>query len=426
MGEVVLGVLAVLLIVVAALLSGCDAAISRMSRVISDELLREGRRGAASLHRVVADPARFLGPSLLVRVAAEVGAAATLTVLLAHHLGTGFATVGVATAILGLAGFVVVDVGPRTLGRQQAVPFALACAGVVVGIARLLGPLPRLLVLVGNALTPGRGYRDGPFASEAELRDLVDQAEASGLVPSREASMISGVFELGDTLAREVMVPRPDIVSIEATKTVQQAVSLALRSGFSRIPVTGTSTDDVLGICYLKDLARRSLTTGRGAAAARATPVGDVVRPAVFVPDSKAVDELLREMQAQRSHMVVVVDEYGGTAGLVTIEDILEEIVGEITDEYDVESAPVTELPGGALRVSARVIVEELAGRLGVDLPHDESVETVGGLLAAQLGRVPIPGASAEVAGLRLTAESTAGRRNRIGTVLVERIEEAA
>jgi CBS domain containing-hemolysin-like protein len=207
-------------------------------------------------------------------------------------------------------------------------------------------------------------------------------------------------------------------VFIEREKTLRQALSLALRSGFSRIPVIGEGTDDVLGVAYLKDLVRRTYVHRDGESVER---VESVMRPAVFVPESKPVDELLREMQAKQSHMAIVVDEYGGTAGLVTIEDVLEEIVGEITDEYDVEQPLVDELDDGSLRVSSRLHVDELSEHLDVEL-QDDDVDTVGGLLAKHLGKVPIPGAHVTVRGVELTAESAQGRRNRIGTVLVRRV----
>jgi CBS domain containing-hemolysin-like protein len=315
-----------------------------------------------------------------------------------------------------------VGVSPRTVGRQHAPSVALLSARLVLPLARVLGPLPQLLILVGNAVTPGKGFRDGPFASEAELRDLVDLAQENQVIEDRERMMIHSVFELGDTIAREVMVPRTDVVFIERHKTLRQAISLALRSGFSRIPVVGEGNDDVIGIAYLKDLIRR---TYEFRDAESVELVDSVMRPAVFVPESKPVDQLLREMQAQQTHIAIVVDEYGGTAGLVTIEDVLEEIVGEITDEYDVERPLVENLPDGALRVSARLHVDELAERLGIGGLEDEDVDTVGGLFAKHLGRVPIPGAQVYVDGLQLTAEGTQGRRNRLGTVVVRRVEDA-
>ena len=252
---------------------------------------------------------------------------------------------------------------------------------------------------------------------QTELRELVDIAEQRGEVEHGEREMIHSVFALGDTIAREVMVPRTETVWIEGRKDASQALALALRSGFSRIPVIGENIDDVQGMVYLKDLVR---ATGDRVD----LPVSQVMREATFVPESKPVDDLLREMQAARIHIAVVVDEYGGTAGLVTIEDILEEIVGEITDEYDVERPIAEPLSDGSIRVTARMSIEDLAGLCDVEIP-DGDVETVAGLLSQALGKVPIPGARAVTYGLELTAEGTAGRRNRIDTVVVRRMEPA-
>jgi CBS domain containing-hemolysin-like protein len=408
-----------MLIVFGGFFAGAEAALSRVSRVTADELEREGRRGAARLQQVVADPARYLNVLTLLRVACELVATVLVTVVCLDRFSTTWQAVLVAGLAMTVVSYVAVGVSPRTIGRQHAARVALLSARVVLTLARVLGPLPQLLILVGNALTPGKGFREGPFASEAELRDLVDLAQENKLIEDRERVMIHSVFELGDTIAREVMVPRTDVVFIERHKTLRQAMSLALRSGFSRIPVVGEGSDDVLGVAYLKDIIRR---TYEYRDAESTETVESVMRPAVFVPESKPVDELLREMQAQQTHIAIVVDEYGGTAGLVTIEDVLEEIVGEITDEYDVERPLIEDLPDGAVRVSARLHIDELAERFDVDL-DDDDVDTVGGLLAKHLGRVPIPGARVHVAGLQLTAEGTQGRRNRLGTVVVRRVE---
>ena len=386
----------------------------------ADELERQGRRGAARLQQVLADPARYLNVLTLLRVACELVATVLVTVVCLDRFATTWQAVLVAGVVMVVVSYIAVGVSPRTIGRQHAARVALLSARVVLTLARVLGPLPQLLILVGNALTPGKGFRDGPFASEAELRDLVDLAQENKLIEDRERVMIHSVFELGDTIAREVMVPRTDVVFIERHKTLRQAISLALRSGFSRIPVVGEGSDDVLGVAYLKDIIRR---TYEYRDAESVETVESVMRPAVFVPESKPVDELLREMQAQQTHIAVVVDEYGGTAGLVTIEDVLEEIVGEITDEYDVERPLIEDLPDGALRVSARLHIDELAERFDVDL-DDDDVDTVGGLLAKYLGRVPIPGAQVQVNGLELTAEGTQGRRNQLDTVVVRRVED--
>ncbi|WP_019633928.1 hemolysin family protein [Actinomadura atramentaria] len=411
-------VLAVVLVGLAGLLASAETALIRVSRVAVADLVREGRRGADRLATVVADPAPYLNMILLLRIGCEVVATVAVADLCIEWLDETWRAYVVAAAIMVVVSYVAVGVGPRTLGIQYASRVALVGAAVIHPVSRVFGPVPRLLILLGNALTPGRGFREGPFATEAELRDLVDLAEQRSLIEPDERQMIHSVFELGDTLVREVMVPRTDIVFIERGKTLKQVLSLALRSGFSRIPVVGDNEDDVVGIAYLKDVVRRTQENRDGESVER---VESVMRPATFVPDSKPIDELLREMQAEQIHLAVVIDEYGGTAGLVTIEDILEEIVGEITDEYDVETPRVEELPDGAARVTARLPVEDLAELFDVEIDAEE-VETVGGLLARALGRVPIEGATATVAGLSLRAESLAGRRNRIGTVLVRRV----
>ncbi|HET9945443.1 MAG TPA: hemolysin family protein [Actinomycetes bacterium] len=413
-------VIAALLVGLGGLSAGAEAALSRVSRTASEELERDGRRGAGRLREVLEDPARYLNLLTLLRVTCELVATVLVTVAMLDLIDRVWLAMVAASVTMIVVSYIAIGVSPRTLGRQHPAPIALAAARLVHPLARFLGPLPQLLILVGNALTPGKGFRDGPFASEAELRELVDLAEENQLIEDRERAMIHSVFELGDTIVREVMVPRTDVVFIERDKTLRQALSLALRSGFSRIPVIGDGTDDVLGVAYLKDLVRRTYVHRDGESVEK---VESVMRPAVFVPESKPVDELLREMQAQQTHVAIVVDEYGGTAGLVTIEDVLEEIVGEITDEYDVETALVEDLPDGALRVSARLHVDELAERLGIEL-EDDDVDTVGGLLAKHLGRVPIPGAQVWVQGIEITAEETHGRRNRIGTLLVRRVED--
>jgi CBS domain containing-hemolysin-like protein len=417
---IILLVIAICLVPLAGLFAAMDAALQRVSKARVEEMRREGVKRAAGLEEVVAERARHVALLLLLRIVCETLAAVLFTVVLYSLWGDGWQTVLTAAGVMIVVSYVLVGVGPRTLGRQHAYGVALATAGLMRLLGRVLGPVATLLILVGNALTPGRGFRDGPFSTEVELRELVDMAEERGVVESGERNMIHSVFELGDTIAREVMVPRTDVVWIERHKTVRQALALALRSGFSRLPVIGENVDDVVGVVYLKDLVRRSQNTSEARNGPR---VEELMRPPTFVPESKPVDELLRDMQAQRIHIAIVVDEYGGFAGLVTIEDILEEIVGEIADEHDAfQRPPVEELPDGAMRVTARLPVEDLAELFGVELPEDDDVETVGGLLARALGRVPIEGATARVGGLELVAESTGGRRNRIDTLLVCRV----
>ncbi|MGO4256806.1 hemolysin family protein [Marmoricola sp. RAF53] len=410
------------LVLVAGLLSAAEAALAGFSRARAEELLEENRPGSRRVLRILEDPPRYLNATLFLRLLAETFAIVLATLLIQDAVDAGsWVVVVVSVAVMLVVSFVFIGVGPRTLGRQHSERIALNCAAGIVVVTRVLGPIPQLLILIGNALTPGKGFSEGPFASEAELREMVDLAEASSLIESDERAMIHSVFELGDTIVREVMVPRTDVVFIERHKTLRQAMSLFLRSGFSRVPVVGEDLDDIVGFAYLKDVSRRVFDRKD---AETTEHVDSVMRPVLWVPDSKPADDLLREMQSSRRHVAVVVDEYGGTAGLVTIEDILEEIVGEITDEFDPDEIGVESLPDGSVRVSSRFPVDDLDEVVGVEIDDDE-IDSVGGLLAKHLGKVPIPGSSVEVAGLRLTAEEAKGRRNKIGTVLITPVVKA-
>ncbi|MGE9807067.1 hemolysin family protein [Janibacter sp. G1551] len=406
-------------VLLAFVLTLAESSIQRISTVRTEELLDERRPGAESLTRIVGDKAAYISVLTFLRAVTEAGAAVLLTVAVTMRIEDDVKAVLVAIAIMAVVSFVVVGVSPRTLGRQHSDGVALAVAPFVVQLRRVLGPLARLLVTLGNAVTPGRGYRDGPFQSESELRGLVDLAGDEALIEADEREMIHSVFELGDTLAREVMVPRTDMVCIEMEKVGRQAVSLFLRSGFSRIPVVGEGSDDIRGLLYFKDVARRLNDDAQSAE----LPVEHFMRPMPYVPESKPVDDLLREMQRDQTHFAVVIDEYGGTAGLVTIEDILEEIVGEIADEYDREAPGIEDLGDGRWRVPASLHVDDLRDEFDVDL-EEEDVDTVGGLIAKTLGVVPILGSHCEVAGLSLTADKMSGRRHRIASVIVERLPE--
>ncbi|MCH9666433.1 MAG: hemolysin family protein [Actinomycetia bacterium] len=409
---------AVVLVGLGAVFAATDAALSTVSMARVEELVREERPGAVRLARVMLERPRYINLIVLLRITCEVSA----TVLLAAYLDGGLGVtwgLAVAAAIMVVVSFVAMGVGPRTVGRQNAYTIALLTALPLQTISVLLLPVSRLLVLIGNALTPGRGFRNGPFASEIELREVVDMAQQRGVVADDERRMIQSVFELGDTPAREVMVPRTEMVWIESDKTAAQATSLAVRSGHSRIPVIGENVDDVVGVVYLKDVVQRTYSSPNGG---RDTAVSAVMRGAAFVPDSKPLDALLRDMQRDRVHMVLLVDEYGAIAGLVTIEDVLEEIVGEIADEYDIdEVAPIEDLGDRCYRVSARLPIEDLSELYDVEFDEQLDVDTVGGLVALELGRVPLPGAEVIWDGLRLRAEGGPDPRGRlrIGTVLV-------
>ncbi|CAM3587432.1 hemolysin family protein [Smaragdicoccus niigatensis] len=412
--------LAVVLVILGGLFSAVDSALLTTSAARAEEMVRDGRPGARRVVRVVADKARYVNLMVLLRIVCEVAATVLLADALLELMASGWALLTTAL-VMALVAYIVIGVGPRTLGRQHAYSIMLVAVWPLQLLRTVMGPVTQLLILLGNAITPGKGFRNGPFATEIELREIVDMAQERGVVAADEGRMIQSVFELGDTAARGVMVPRTEMVWIEDDKTIQQAASLAVRSGHSRIPVIGENVDDVLGVVYLRDLVSH-LTASRGN-----TPVRDVMRPPVFVPDSKPLDTLLAEMQRDRNHMALLVDEYGGIAGLVTIEDVLEEIVGEIADEYDgSETPPIEDLGNGKYRVSARLRLEELGEIFGMEIEDDE-VETVGGLLGHRLGRVPLPGSKVVSNGLVLKGEGGADERGRmrINTVLVKRTPRA-
>ena len=414
---------AVVLIGLGGLFAAVDAAVSTVSMARVHELVRDDRPGALRLAKVMTDRPRYINLVVLLRIVCEISATVLLAAFFYRNLSREWGLFAAAATMVVIS-FVVVGVGPRTLGRQNAYSISLVSALPLQVISVLLAPISRLLVVLGNMLTPGRGFRNGPFASEIELREVVDLAQQRGVVAADERRMIQSVFELGDTPAREVMVPRTEMIWIENDSSADQAIALAVRSGHSRIPVIGENVDDIVGVVYLKDVVQQTYYSAAGE-----TSVAQVMRPAVFVPDSKPLDALLREMQRDRNHMALLVDEYGAIAGLVTIEDVLEEIVGEIADEYDAaEVAPVEDLGEDRFRVSARLPIEDVGELYGVEFDEHLDVDTVGGLLALELGRVPLPGSEVVSHGLLLHAEGGPDHRGRvrIGTVLLSRAGDDA
>ena len=260
MNSAVLIVLAILLVPVGGMFAAIDSALNTISPARVEDMVRAERPGAVRLEHIVSDRPRYVNLMVLLRIAAEITATVLLAAALLELLSTAWALT-VAAVVMVLVDYLVIGVGPRTLGRQHAYSIALAAALPLRALVVLLSPISRLLIQIGNAITPGRGFRNGPFASEIELRELVDMAQERGVVADDERRMIQSVFELGDTPARAVMVPRPEMVWIEADKTPEQAISLAVRSGHSRVPVIGDNVDDVLGVVYLKDLVQRRATT---------------------------------------------------------------------------------------------------------------------------------------------------------------------
>ena len=413
--------LAVLVELLAAFFIASRTAILKTSESRVEALRRDEIKGVEKLQKVISEKAKYVAVLQLVALALTSTGGVLLTFVFIETSVNLNSALILAILVVSLLGFIVLGVAPETLGRQKSDRISIFAAPVALAIKPIIWPIAKLLVAVGNALTPGRGFKEGPFATAEDLRDLVDQAEEADVIEDEERQMIHSVFELGDTVAREVMVPRTDMVWIEKGKTLRQAISLSLRSGYSRIPVIGEDSDDIVGVVYLKDISRRIF---ENADAERAELVEQLMRSAYFVPDSKPADELLRDMQSARVHLAVVIDEYGGTAGLVTIEDILEEIVGEITDEYDTHAPEVNELGPNVFRVSSRIHLDDLAELIELNLSSDdEGVDTLSGYLAKQLERIPIPGTSIVIEGWEFVAERAAGRRNKIGTILIRKSE---
>jgi CBS domain containing-hemolysin-like protein len=408
-------VIAFLLVALASVLVAAETALTRVSRSTIELLKKDGNRRAAILFKMLDHRAKYVNALLFAHLSLSTISIVLVTDTLSTLIGPNLTSVFAAGFSMVIVGYIFLGVAPKTLGRQSPEKIALATLPLVRIITVFLHPFSRLFIAIGNAITPGKGFREGPFSTQAELRELVDMAGADSVIEDEERQMIHSVFELGDTVAREVMVPRTEMVWVESTKTLRQAMSLGLRSGYSRIPVVGESIDDIVGVIYLKDIARRIFEHSESQTTER---VLDLMRPAYLVPDSRLADELLRDMQAARTHLAVLVDEYGGTAGLVTIEDVLEEIVGEISDEFDVAAPDIEDLGNGEYRISSRLHIDDLAELLEIEIDSD-GVDTVTRLMAKRLGIVPISGAQVDIGDYILTAESAVGRRNRISTVLV-------
>lgn len=411
---VVMTIMALVFILVAAVLTASEAAFSYLPRQEAEELLH--KPGGASLRRILDDPVAHIHALRFWRIWFEMAAAVAVAILFHDLLDNVWMAGLLATVAMAGVGFVLVGVSPRQLGRIRSTAIVRATAWPVRWLRIVLGPVPRWLVALGNAVTPGATTAE-VFFTEEQFRELVNRASEAEMIEDNEAELIHSVFELGDTKVRSVMVPRMDIVSIEADATLRQAMSLFLRSGYSRIPVIGDNTDQILGVMYLKDVA----ATMHGLNHDEDPPFArDICRDIRYVPESKAVADLLEELQRESTHVAIVVDEYGGTAGLVTLEDLIEEIVGDIVDEYDSEAPEVEALTGGEYRVSSRLNIADLGELFDVDLDDDE-VDTAGGLLAKGLGRVPIVGSEVEVDGIVLRGERIEGRRNRISHIIASR-----
>jgi CBS domain containing-hemolysin-like protein len=394
----------IVLFLISIVLAMAETAFTRMSRIRALSLEEEGRKGAHRLARMLEKPEQTLNVLLLLVLVAQLTSASLLGALLERSFGSAGLFLGLVIQILVY--FVIGEVAPKTYAIQNPDRAALHVSGFLWAVTNFppLRVLSRGLIGLANVLLPGKGLKQGPFVTEEDLRTMADVAADEHEIEREERRLIHSIFEFGDTVVREVMRPRPDMVAIDANETVEAAIERAIEGGFSRIPCYEDDTDDIIGIVYLKDLVHRARTGGGD------EPVRVAVRDAVFVPESKRVAELLREMRTQKFHMAIVVDEYGGTAGLVTLEDLLEEIVGEIVDEYDTDEPGVEPLDGGGVLAPGRTPIDEVNEVLGVELP-DTEWDTVGGLVFNLLGHVPDEGETVRLQGLEFRTEKVEGRR---------------
>ena len=406
---------AVVLVAFGGWMAAADAALTVLSRADLQEMAPTAR-ARKSILAIAADVGAHVNAINFMRVVAETTAAVLITLALASLFSQWWWALLLSAFIMTVASFVLVGSSPRSVGRVNARALLKSSAWVVHAIRVLLGPVAAGLVALGNRVTPGRP-KTATFSSEEQLLSMVDEATELDVLEEDDRELIHSIFDFNDTVVREVMVPRTDMVVADSDISIGAAMGLFLSKGVSRLPVIGRDVDEVLGVLFLRDVARKSY---ENPIEAETATVAELVRPTIFVPESKKVDDMLRQMQLESNHLAMVVDEYGGIAGLVTLEDLIEELVDDISDEYDHETALIEDLGGGRYRVSARLPVDELGELFGIELDDDE-VDSVGGLLAKALGRLPHPGAVTTYSGLILTAERTEGRRKRLSTVLAER-----
>ncbi len=411
---VVLVVLSVATLAVGALLSAGEAALARMTRAAAEDLVEDGRRGAQRVLDLANRRVQVLASVGTARVMVDMLAAILLTLAVAGLFGTWWEVLAVAIAVNAVLLGLVVGISPRSAGRARPGTTLLLLAPALAHVDGLSAPWR----WVAGRLGRRAGMTDAEAREEVtqDLREMIDEIGEPESIEDEDREMLRSVVELGQTLVREVMVPRTDMVTIEATKSADSAMRLFVRSGYSRVPVVGETTDDLRGVLYLKDVLRRLAARPEHGE----LPVSGFLREAEFVPETKAADDLLREMQTGHFHIALAVDEYGGIAGLVTMEDLLEEVVGELTDEHDPALPEVEDLGEGTYRVPVRLPIDELGDLFGLEV-EDDDVDTAGGLLTKAIGRVPLPGASGDVQGVHLVAEESTGRRRQVASLLASR-----
>ena len=411
-----LWVIAGIFVVAGSVLAIAESSLTRMTRVRALALLEEGRRNAAVLERIEADPPRYLNSIYLCVMVVQNGSAVLVAILAENNFaGRDFAGIGITVISFAftILYFVFVEAMSKTFGILHSDRMALALAPFVWFLGRVLAAPTRVLIGIANVLLPGKGIKQGPFVSEEEIRSMAQVGSEEGSIEEGERDLIHSIFEFGDTIVREVMVPRPDIVAVEDSEALRDVQALVLTHGYSRVPVYHEDLDNIVGICYAKDVLK-AIHQGK-----HDSPLDEVVREAHFVPETKRVAELLREMQREKFHIALVTDEYGSVNGLVTLEDLLEELVGEIADEYDKEEPAIAEVDAGVYRVSGKAAIDDVNEVLEIELP-DEGWDTVAGFVLHLFGKIPSDGEEQVYQGLVFRAEEVQGRR--IAKVLITRI----
>ncbi|MGP6177987.1 hemolysin family protein [Microbacterium sp. A196] len=414
MTEILFLIAAVLLVAFGGLMAAIDAAYGVTSRADLDEMALEGRHSVA-LSRIADDLDAHVNAVSFIRVLVEVTAAVLVTAAFTIMFeNVWWAMLAAAVLMTGIT-FVLVGASPRTFGRQRSETMIRRTASIIRGLRVILGPVAQGLVVLSDKVTPGAGRSS--FTSEDQLLSMVDEAASNDLIEEDDRDLIHSVFDFTDQFVRAVMVPRTDLVTVDAAATTDEAMSLFLQRGVSRMPVVDDDADDVVGVLYLKDLVQFAY---RDDTAWRTASIRPIARPATFVPESMRAETLLQQMKRDAVHVCLVIDEHGGISGLVTLEDLIEELVGEISDEYDRAAAEIVELGPNQYRVSARLSLDDVGDLFGIEL-EDEDVDSIGGLLGKAVDQVPQPGVTATIDGLVLTGGASRGRGRGIATVFVER-----
>ncbi|ADO76813.1 hemolysin family protein [Halanaerobium praevalens] len=395
----------VILIVLSAFFSGSETAFMAVNRIKIKEKVQRGDEHAVKVDKLLQDQTRLLTTILignnLVNIAAS-SIATALSIQLFGSKGVGIAT-GVVTILILIFG----EITPKSLGNNKSIAYAKLAAVPLYYLEIILSPFIYLFTKVVNLFVKDKSLISSAFLSEEEIRRFVNVSQREGVIKETEQEMIQSVFEFDDTLVKEIMIPRIDIICIEKNASLTELIKLGVEKGHSRIPVFEESIDNIIGLIYIKDLLELLL------AEEKVVTIEEFVKPIYFIPEGKPINQLLSEMKERKEHMAIVVDEYGGTSGLITIEDLLEEIVGDIQDEFDLEKSYIEVIDDNKLLIDGRVNIDELNKYLPTSLVESDDYETVSGLILYYLNRLPVQGEKLELDKITFVIESIIDNRIR-------------